>query len=101
MAGSGQEAQGGGKLAFAGRIAAIPGGYVLVSLASACLARLLPMARVEAVTVGMLVFFGLYAALLAWAFSARSVLRLWLWLGGAGVVLGAVLALSLLYGGRA
>ena len=94
-------AQAGERLAFAGRIAAIPGGYLLASLVSACLARLLPMARVEAATVGMMVSFGIFAVLLLWAFSTRSVLRLWLWWGGAALLLGAVLALSIAQGGRA
>ncbi|MES2054536.1 MAG: hypothetical protein V4564_01235 [Pseudomonadota bacterium] len=86
---------------LAGRLAAIPGGYVLASLAVACLARLLPIARVEAVTIAMLAFFALYAVLLIWAFAARSVLRLWLWMGGASLVLGVTLAVSILLGGRA
>jgi len=94
-------AQGGGRLALAGRIAAIPGGYVLTSLASACLARLLPTTRVEAASAGMVLSFGIFAALLIWAFSARSVLRLWLWMGGSAALLGIVLALSILHGGRA
>lgn len=86
---------------LAGRLAAIPGGYVLASLAVACLARLLPIARVEAVTTAMLVFFALYAVLLMWAFAARSVLRLWLWMGAASLVLGVILTVSILFGGRA
>lgn len=94
-------AQGGGRLALAGRIAAIPGGYVLASLASACLARLLPTTRVEAASAGMVLSFGIFAALLIWAFSARSVLRLWLWTGGSIALLGILLTLSILHGGRA
>jgi len=88
-------------LAMAARIAAIPGGYLLAGLASACLARLLPTSNVEAAVTGMLVSFGIYAALLIWAFSARSALRLWLWWGGTAAVLGVILAMSIALEGRA
>jgi hypothetical protein len=57
--------------------------------------------RVEAVTIAMLLFFALFAALLIWAFSSRSVLRLWLWMGGSGAVLSAFLAFATSQGGPA
>lgn len=89
------------RLAMAGRITAIPGSYVLASLLSACIARLLPTSRVEAATTGMILSFGIFAALLIWVFSARSVARLWLWMAGSATVMGIVLAVSIAHGGRA
>jgi hypothetical protein len=88
-------------LELTGRLAAIPYGYLLTALATSCLARLLPTSRVEAATTGMLLSFALYAVILLWAFAAHNVVRLWLWLGGAGLVLGGILTLSILTGGRA
>lgn len=87
-------------LAMAARIAAIPGGYVLASLVCACLARMLPADRVEAVVVSMLLSFALYAVILLWVFAARSVLRLWLWMGGGCALSGLMLAVSLWSEGR-
>ncbi|AHE53152.1 hypothetical protein [Sphingomonas sanxanigenens] len=87
-------------VSMAARIAAIPGGYLLVSLICACLARLLPVDRVEAVTVSMLISFLLYALILLWVFAARSVVKLWLWMAAAAMPAGTVLLISLWTGGR-
>jgi apolipoprotein N-acyltransferase len=86
---------------MAGRLAVLPFGYILASLAAACIARIMPTTRIEATTTGMLLGFGVYAAILMWAFSARSVLRLWLWLSGAAVLTTAFLAIAIASGGRA
>ena len=94
------KALGNGGLSMAARIAAIPAGYVVVSLICACLARLLPADRVEAVTVSMLLSFLFYALILMWVFAARSVVQLWLWMGAAAAVSAAVLLASLWAGGR-
>lgn len=79
---------------------AIIGGYCVTSLAIACLARILPMRPAEASVAATLASFAIYAAILVAAFSARSVLRVWLWLGGAMLVLGGGLYWSILTGGR-
>ncbi|MGF7151254.1 hypothetical protein FHS96_004917 [Sphingomonas zeicaulis] len=89
-----------GGLSMAARLAAVPGGYALVSLVCACLARLLPAERVEAVTVSMLLSFLLYALILLGVFAARSVAKLWLWMASAAALAGAVLLASLWGGGR-
>lgn len=81
-------------------LGAIVGGYVVASLAVACLARTLPMAPAEASIAATLASFAIFAVIILAAFSARSVLRLWLWLGGAMLVLGGGLWLSIATGGR-
>ena len=86
---------------MAGRIAAIPFSYVLASLAAACVARFLPIARVEAAATGMMLLFAICAVLVMWAFSARSVARLWLWFALSTAVLATLLALSIRASGRA
>lgn len=91
----------GGGWRVAGRLAAIPAGYLLASLAAAALARFLPMAAVEAASVGLTSFFALYAALLLWAFGTADLRRLWLWWLAAGAVLAALVAWSIATGGRA
>jgi hypothetical protein len=89
------------RLAFAGRIAAIPFGYILTSIIAGCLARVLPASRIEATVTAMLLSFALYAILLMWAFAAHNVLRLWLWIGGLTIVFGSFLTYSIMTGGRA
>lgn len=86
---------------MAARLVAVPFAPLLASVASACLARFLATSRVEAVTTGMLVSFLLCALIVMWAFAARSILRFWLWAGGAALLLGGALCLSIMTGGRA
>lgn len=86
---------------MAARLVAIPAAYALASLACAVLARLLPVARPEAATWGILPFFALLALLVMAAFATRNIIRLWLWWGGGAAILGVVLALSLQASGRA
>jgi len=81
-------------------IAAIIGGYVVTALAVACLARLLPMRAAEASITATLASFAIYAGIIVTVFSARSILRVWVGLGGALLVLGVGLYLSILTGGR-
>lgn len=90
-----------GRGAMAARLAAVPFALLLASLASACLARFLPASRVEAATAGMLISFLLCALIVMWAFAARSILRFWLWAGGASCLLGGALFVSIATGGRA
>lgn len=61
-------------------IAAISGGYALTAVAVAVsggLLSLLGMARSDAVVLSAMLGFGLYLALLLWAFTERSLARLW------------------------
>jgi hypothetical protein len=73
-------------------IAAVPGGYLLcaalVGLTGAALAAL-GMARAEAVVLAAMLGFLQYLLVLLWAFSVRSVLRLWIVVtGGSGLAWG-------------
>lgn len=70
-------------------LAAIVGGYALAALCSVALALLLPLARSEAVTWGMLASFAVYAGAALWAFAASTAARAW---GGLALAL-AVAAL--------
>lgn len=85
-------------------IAAIPANYLLTSVATACLARLLwqglGVDPANASVAATLASFALFAVLALVAFVARSVVRLWLWLAGSGLLLGAALWFSLSMGGR-
>ena len=80
--------------------AAVPANYALTSLATACLARLLPMPTAEATVAATLFSFALFAVIALTAFGVRSVLALWLWMLGSAMVLGVTLWLSIMAGGR-
>ncbi|MFJ4065997.1 iron transporter [Pseudomonas sp. NPDC089996] len=58
--------------------AALLGGYAFTYAASACLARLLPLAAADAVIVATLPAFIFYTAAILWAFVSRDALRAWL-----------------------
>ncbi|MFV3326653.1 iron transporter [Pseudomonas sp. NY15372] len=58
--------------------AALLGGYVFTYAFTACLARLLPLAPADAVTVATLPAFIFYTAAILWAFASRDALRAWL-----------------------
>ncbi|MXO64304.1 hypothetical protein [Altericroceibacterium endophyticum] len=81
-------------------VAAIPANYLVTSLATACLARMLPMPPAEASVAATLFSFALFAVIALTAFGLASLTRLWVWMLGAGLVLGAGLWLSLITGGR-
>lgn len=81
-------------------IAAIIGGYVVTALAVACLARMLPMRAAEASIAATLASFAIYAGIILAIFSAKSMRRVWIGLGGALLLLGAALYLSILTGVR-
>lgn len=94
-----------GRANVASRLAAaIPANYLLTSLATAALARLLwrglGVDPANASVTAMLASFALFAVLALTAFGVRSIARLWLWMVGAGVVLGVGLWFSLASGGR-
>ncbi|MBK4998694.1 iron transporter [Pseudomonas sp. S31] len=62
---------------FSRTSAALLGGYALAYAASACLARLLPLAPADAVIVATLPAFVFYTAAILWAFASRDALRAW------------------------
>ncbi|GLO14814.1 hypothetical protein PPUJ20028_33970 [Pseudomonas putida] len=57
--------------------AALLGGYALSYAASACLARIMPLAATDAVIVATLPTFIFYTAAILWAFACRDALRAW------------------------
>lgn len=66
------------RLGVCSRIAAAAlGGYALASLAGISLAALMPLARVEAMVVGMMVSFLVFVAAVLWCFACRSAWRAW------------------------
>lgn len=74
-------------LAVASRaLAAIGGGYLLASLCALCIARW-PMARVDAVTAGMLCSFPIYALAVIWVFAARTAWWAWVGVGAPAIML--------------
>lgn len=81
-------------------LAAIPANYALTSLAAAWIARMLPMPSAEASVAATLLSFAIFAGIALTAFAVRSLARLWLWMAGAGLVLGACLWLSFAGGGQ-
>jgi hypothetical protein len=68
------------------------GTYAVVALLAATLARTLPMARVEAVTVATLLAFLLAPAVTIWAFLARGP-----WRAAAGVIAVALLLAAIFW----
>jgi hypothetical protein len=65
------------RLPLASRIiAAVFGGYGLAAAASVA-AVSLPLPRTEAVLVGMLASFAIYAGAVVWVFAVRSARRAW------------------------
>lgn len=58
-------------------IGAAIGGYALVSAASVLMALVLPLPQAQAVLASMMISFILYVVVVIWAFSTRSVARVW------------------------
>ena len=81
-------------------MAALPANYLLTSIVTACIARLLPMPPAEASIAATLFSFALFALIALTAFGMRSIARLWLWMVVAAAVLGGGLWLSIEAGGR-
>lgn len=59
-------------------LAALLGGYLLASMASVCIALLVPLPRIDAVTTGMMLSFVFYLLAFIWCFACRSAWRAWL-----------------------
>ena len=63
---------------FARAMAAVFGGYAFTYAFTACLARLLPLERIDALLFASLPMFVVYTLAVLWAFAARDVWRAWL-----------------------
>ncbi|MBA6115565.1 DUF3649 domain-containing protein [Pseudomonas sp. NC26] len=75
------------RLAVASRcLAALLGGYLLASMASICIALLVPLSQVDATLTGLLSSFVFYLLAFIWCFACRSAWRAWL-----GVILPSLL----------
>ena len=77
-------------------LAAVGGGYALTAAVVPLAALLLAatgLARSEATTLAMMLGFVFYAVLLLWAFSVRSLARLWAVVAGGTAALAGVLFL--------
>jgi hypothetical protein len=67
--------------------AAVGGGYVVASLLSILVARVLRLPHPTAVMTGMLLSFLFYACAALWVFSARTARRAWLGLAVPGALI--------------
>lgn len=56
-------------------VAGFAGGYVLSAVVAVGLAKVLPMARLDAVLTGAMIGFVVYVVAIIWAFAARTALR--------------------------
>jgi len=80
-------------------LAAVVGGYAVANLGAIALGVLLPIARVDAVYIGLLASFALYAAAVVWGFAAATACRAWLGLAVAAAPCLAVIGAAPLAGG--
>lgn len=67
-------------------VAAIGGGYLLASLLSVVVARVMPLPHASAVMTGMLLSFLFYACAALWVFAARTARTAWI-----GLIVPAIL----------
>ncbi|MNF61068.1 hypothetical protein D3C81_822280 [compost metagenome] len=83
------------RLAVASRVlAAVFGGYLVAALASVSLSLWLPVARAEAVVIGMMTSFLVYLLAVIWCFACGSAWRAWFGVMVPGLMLAAVLGLA-------
>jgi len=83
------------RLAVASRVlAAVFGGYLLATLASVCMALLLPMPRADAVVSAMMTSFLVYLVAVLWCFACRSAWRAWSGLMVPSLILAALCGLA-------
>lgn len=78
-------------------LTALLGGYMATAGLASLLARLLPIARAEAVVWSMIFSFLLYAAIALWAFHEPRLTRVAAWIWGSAAL---SISLSLLIGPR-
>lgn len=69
-------------------IAAIFGGYAVTALATAVLALMLPLVRVDAAMTATLLSFVIYTCAVLWVFAARSAFKAWMGIGLPAATLG-------------
>ena len=67
---------------------AVVGGYVLTNLLGIFLSYALPLSKSDAVVTASTLSFLIYASLIVWVFSVKSLRQVWWGLGIPGVVLG-------------
>lgn len=66
------------RLAVVSRVlAAALGGYLLAALTSVCVTQFAPLARADAVVLGMTLSFLVYLPAVLWCFVSRSAWRAW------------------------
>lgn len=70
-------------------VTALLGGYALVAVLAMLIARLLPIARVEATVWGMIPSFLVYAVTSLWCFHEPKLARVVGWVWGGAIVAGA------------
>ncbi|WDY58818.1 DUF3649 domain-containing protein [Pseudomonas sp. PSKL.D1] len=58
-------------------LAALLGGYLLASMASACITLLAPLPTVDATMAGMMLSFVFYLLAFIWCFACRTAWRAW------------------------
>jgi hypothetical protein len=73
--------------------AAALGGYGVATLASILIARVLPLSEAQALGVGLLLSFVVYAGVVIWVFAAASALRAWVGVAAVSIVIAGVLIL--------
>ena len=83
------------RLAVASRVlAAVFGGYLVAALTSVSLSLWLPVARAEAVAIGMMSSFLVYLLAVIWCFACGSAWRAWVGLMVPGLMLAALVGLA-------
>ncbi|QXI47113.1 MULTISPECIES: DUF3649 domain-containing protein [Pseudomonas] len=75
-------------------LAALLGGYLLASMASVCIALVVPLPQVDATLTGLLLSFVFYLLAFIWCFACRSALRAWLGVLAPTVLLGVISGLA-------
>lgn len=71
-------------------LAAVVGGYALVSTATVLLALVWPLPRAEAILASTLLSFALYAGVLVWIFAVQRLCTVWIGLVLATVMCGGL-----------
>jgi hypothetical protein len=81
-------------------IAAVPLNYVVSTLITVMIARILPGGAAQGSVGSMLLSFAIFAGIAMTCFAVASTARLWLWLVGAALLLGAADWALIAQGGR-
>ena len=72
-------------------LTALVGGYAAAAVLATLIARLLPIARVEATSWGMILSFPIYAAIALWCFHEQRLLRVTAAVWGMAIIGGGLL----------